>query len=74
MLTPFGSGIAGIAAQALGNQVTVIFIISGIVAAAIALLLTRNRNYRNIMSTDFGLQGPRSGPRQPPAAEIPTVQ
>jgi MFS family permease len=70
-LTPIGSGVAGIAADLVDQNIPLIFIVSGALAAGIALLLTTSRSYRAIMSTDFGSMGPRRGPAQPPKPELP---
>jgi MFS family permease len=73
-LTPIGSGIAGIVADLIDRNIPLIFIVSGVLTAAIALLLTTNRSYRGIMSTDFAAVGQRRGPAQPPQPEVPAAQ
>lgn len=73
-LTPIGSGIAGIAADLVDQNIPLIFIICGVATAGIALLLAANRSYRGIMSTEFSPAGPRRGPTQPPKTEVPTAR
>jgi MFS transporter, DHA3 family, macrolide efflux protein len=73
-LTPIGSGVAGIAADLVNQNIPLIFIASGVLAAGIVLLLTANPSYRAIMSTDFGPTGPRRGPGPAPATELPGAQ
>jgi MFS family permease len=70
-LTPIGSGIAGVAADLVDQNIPLIFVVCGVAAAAIALLLTANRSYRAIMSTDFRADAPQRGPAQPPRPELP---
>jgi MFS transporter, DHA3 family, macrolide efflux protein len=71
-LTPIGSGVAGIAADLVNQNIPLIFIASGALAASIVLLLTANRSYRAIMATDFGPGGQRRGPARP-KAELPSA-
>jgi MFS family permease len=64
-LTPIGSGIAGVAAELVDKNVALVFIVCGVVTALIALLLSTNRNYRAIMSTEFEQPRPQRPPREP---------
>jgi len=72
-LTPIGSGIAGIAADLVDQNIPLIFIVCGVFTAAIALLLATSRSYRGLMSTEFGALGPQRGAAQP-KAEAPSAR
>lgn len=66
-LTPIGSGLAGVVADLVNQNIRVIFVGCGIITAIVALLLSTNRSYRAIMATDLD----QARPQQPGAARPP---
>jgi MFS family permease len=72
-LTPISSGLAGIVADLVGQNIRLIFIACGAITALIALLLSTSSSYRAIMATEFDQaplqeRGPgRPRPQVPPA-------
>lgn len=73
-LTPISTGLAGIVADLIGKNIPAIFAACGLISAVIAVIVSRNRSYRAIMTTDFGdtrRQGP--GQAQPPESNLPAA-
>jgi len=51
-LTPIGMGLAGVIADLLDNNITLIFIICGLTMAAVNLMMAFNRHFREFMACE----------------------
>jgi MFS family permease len=52
-LTPVAAGLAGVTADLLDQNIRLLYAGCGAILAAIALILSTNREYRAIIATDF---------------------
>ncbi|MCS6845861.1 MAG: choline/carnitine O-acyltransferase [Caldilineales bacterium] len=70
-LTPIAMGLAGVVADLTGQNIPMIYLASGAIMAALALLLSSGRAYRGILATDYVAEAARlSGP--PPVTPLAT--
>ena len=69
-LTPVAMGLAGVVADLLDQNVPLIYLASGAIMAAAALVISSGRAYRSILATNFAAEAARSSG---PTAVTPAV-